>query len=138
MMLNIKEMILFKFVVMNDWAEWLWISTIINMYRLEWLPNWKMFCKVLKKYSQLSFSASEIGNVMSLHLFGWLCSDRCSGNGSPYEESLHARLVCPQEYTATYSRAIFFSNPMMQNKMCMWKLTNSLLTIAWVWNMICF
>ena len=25
----------------------------------------------------------------------------------PLEESLPARLVCPQEYTATYSRAVF-------------------------------
>lgn len=138
MMLNIKEMILFKFVVMNDRAEWLWISTIINMYRLEWLPNWKMFCKVLKKNTaNYHFLPVRLGMwCLYICLDGYVLTVVLV-MALPMK-NLYARLVCPQEYTATYSRAIFFSNPMMQNKMCMWKLTNSLLTIAWVWNMICF
>lgn len=54
-------------------------------------------------------------------LGGFLVSAHRSGNGSPSEESLPAILVCPQEHTATYSRAFplnFFFNPLMQNKMC--------------------
>lgn len=44
----------------------------------------------------------------------FLVSAHRSGNGSPSEESLPAILVCPQEHTATYSRAFpldFFFQP---------------------------
>lgn len=47
-------------------------------------------------------------------LGGFLVSAHRSGNGSPSEESLPAILVCPQEHTATYSRAFplkFFFQP---------------------------
>lgn len=97
-MLNIKEIILICLCVLCHTAEWLWIYTIMlqRCIDLNDCQNLKMFCKVLKKISsQLAFSANEIQNAMSLHLFEWLCSDRCSGSGSPFEESLRARLVLP-------------------------------------------
>lgn len=39
------------------------------------------------------------------------------GMALPFEGSLPARLVCPQEYTAATVGPFF--NPLMQNKMCM-------------------
>lgn len=131
MMLNINEMILFKYVVMNDRAEWLWISTIINMYRLEWLPNWKMFCKVLKNTANYHFLPVRLG-MWCLYI----CLDGYVLTVVLVMALPMKNLYMPDWFalrnTQPHTVGPFFSNPMMQNKMCMWKLTNSHLTIAWV------
>lgn len=115
-----------RFVLMHHTFEWLWIyihmdGHLTKMYRLDQLPNLKIFSKPFfsfSKCSQLVLSANEIHDALSSHLFGWFCSDYCSGNGSPFEQSSPCQIGLPSGICSHIQLGHFF-NPLMQNKMCM-------------------
>lgn len=111
----------YRFALVCDTLKRLRIGPISIIRCTEWLPNLKIFLKVLfpvSKSCQLRFSCQWDLTLPCLLLpLGWFCFVHCSGIGSPPLKTLYLPYWFALRNTQPHTVGPFF-NPLMQNKVC--------------------